>query len=61
MFNPLLGKWDKDILAFVAGEEGQAGVEKLEHLFGEPSTDGGKAVSFPESFAGHDFPSSLRS
>ena len=48
MFNPLLGEWDDEILAFVAGDEDQAGVRKLEDLLGEPSTDGGKSVSFPK-------------
>lgn len=60
MFNPFLGEWDDDILAFVAGEEGQAGVEKLADLLGEPSTDGGKAASF--FFHGaqvHDFTSDM--
>lgn len=47
IFNPFLGEWHDDILAFVAGEGDPAGGEKLAALLGKPSTDGGKAVSFP--------------
>ncbi|GAA5880700.1 hypothetical protein JCM3774_002799 [Rhodotorula dairenensis] len=44
MFDPLRGEWDADILEFVVGEEGPAGARKLEALFGELGSDGGKSL-----------------
>ncbi|GAA5979891.1 hypothetical protein JCM10908_001454 [Rhodotorula pacifica] len=44
MFNPILGDWDDDILAFVAGEEDEEGAEKLEGVLGEVGGDGGKPL-----------------